>query len=238
MRYLLLWLVVPFSIFTILVIVASLFTYDPWSSLLVNLAAVFIGSIITVLYIDKVLWRHERAEWAHVSTRIERLVERIAAVGITTIRTSVGVNASTIDFGPSIPFHSKQFRRMMADVAEQRIRTELGALRSLDVKGWNTLAHNMQVLSASVNQLIGLFGSRMDAATMESILVLQEIAEGMVASYSTFPDIYGVAKAELQPRLDGSSSVPLQEGLYDFAEDEASRLLLKCAALLRSLDGG
>lgn len=62
MRYLLKALALPLLVLTAAAIGASVLVHEPWSGLLVNLAASFVGSIITVFYIDVVMRRHERVQ--------------------------------------------------------------------------------------------------------------------------------------------------------------------------------
>ena len=71
---------------------------------------------------------------------------------------------------------------------------------------------------------------------MDGVLELQETADGIVALYSMFPDIYGVPAERLPPKRDGSSSVSTQDDLYDNATRDLGKLLSQCAGLLRSLD--
>lgn len=71
---------------------------------------------------------------------------------------------------------------------------------------------------------------------MDAVLELQETADGIVIQYSTFPDIYGVPPDRLPPKRDGSSSVPTQNSLNDYATRQLAKLLSQSAGLLRSLD--
>lgn len=124
----------------------------------------------------------------------------------------------------------------MAEFADNVLTPMLPGVRDLDEKTWNTLAQNLQAASACADRAVGLFGSRIGAPVMDAVLELQETADGIVAMYSVFPDIYGVPVERLRPKRDGSSSVPTQNGLYDNATRQLSELLSQCAGLLRSLD--
>jgi len=210
--------------------------HEPWSGLLVNLSASFVGSIITVFYIDAVMKRHERVQWTAVKAKVEKFVERVANVSVMGCRIALGVGSEAVDFGPNVAFHSREFRRRMAEFAENMLTPMLPAVRDLDEKTWKTLADNLQAASACADRVVGLFGSRIGAPVMDAMLELQETAEGIVIQYSTFPDVYGVPPDHLQPKRDGSSSVPSQNGLYDHTTGQLRKLLSQCASLLRSLD--
>ena len=236
MQYLLKALVLPLLALTAAAMCGSRLVHEPWSGLFVNLAASFVGSIITVFYIDAVMKRHRRAQWIDVEDTVKKFVERVANVCVAGCRTALGVGSEAVYFGPNVEFYSREWRRRMAEFAKNMLTPMLPSVRDLDEKAWKTLAHNLQAASACADRVVGLFGSHIDTPVMHSVLELQETADGIVALYSTFPDICGVPADRLQPKRDGSSSGPTQNGLYDYATRELGKLLSQCAGLLRSLD--
>jgi hypothetical protein len=63
MNFLFKRLVIPLSAGGGSVDVGQLVRPDPWRSLLVNLAATFLGSIVTVFFVDAILRRGEEERW-------------------------------------------------------------------------------------------------------------------------------------------------------------------------------
>ena len=97
MQYLIKALVLPLLALTIAAMLASVYVREPWSGLLVNLAASFVGAIITVGYIDVVVRRHERKQWVAVKARVEKHVERIANVCVHSIRGALGLERGGLE---------------------------------------------------------------------------------------------------------------------------------------------
>jgi len=60
---------------------ASFFAPEPWRSLLVNLAAAFVGSVVTVFFVDAVLRRQRQVEWEAVRRRTNNRLSRVGHVG-------------------------------------------------------------------------------------------------------------------------------------------------------------
>jgi hypothetical protein len=236
MQYLLKALVLPLLALTIAAMLASVYLREPWSGLFVNLAASFVGAIITVCYIDVVVRRHERKQWVVVKARVEKHVERIANVCVHSIRSALGVEPEAIGFQPGIAFHLVQRRQQSATVAERVLLPMLPAVRNLNEQNWNTLVRNLQGTSVAIDRALGLFGARFDAPMVCTLLELQETADGILAMYSTFQDIYGVPGERLRPKRDETSSIPLQQELHDYAVTELGKLLLQSVRLLRCLD--
>lgn len=148
MRYLLKALVLPLLALTAAAMYGSRLVHEPWSGLFVNLGASFVGSIITVFYIDAVMRRHERVQWIAVKAKAEKSVERVANVCVTGCRTALGVGPEAVDFQRNVAFNSREFRSRMAEFAENMLTPMLTGVRDLDEKAWRTLAHNLQAASA------------------------------------------------------------------------------------------
>lgn len=236
MQYLLKALVLPLFIITVAAMVGSVFVNEPWSGLLVNLAASFIGSIITVFYIDTVIKRHERDQWTAVKSKVQGIVERVANVGVNCIRSALKVGPDVYDNSLCGANDSNRRRRTTTELADVILPPLLARARSLDETAWKSLVINLQTVSVQADRAVGLFGSRIGAQVMDAVLELQETTEGIVNTYFTFPDIFGLPADRLQPKRDGSSSVPTQEDLYDYVVQQLGKLLSQCANLLRCLD--
>lgn len=236
MKYLLKALLLPLLALAVAAMWGSVHVSEPWSGLLVNLAASFLGSVITVFYIDALISRHERAQWTAVKARVEKHVERVANVCVMAIRTALRVGPEAAYFGPDVAFHSKEFRDNAAHLAENVLAPMLPMMRDMNEEAWSTLAQNLQAASKCADHAFGLFGPHIGARVTDEVLQLQETADGIVVMYFTFPDIYGVPSDRVTPRTDGSSSLPTQNALYHSAIQQLTKLLSECANVYRSLD--
>jgi len=236
MQYLLKALVLPLLALTTAAMLASVYVREPWRGLFVNLAASFVGAIITVCYIDVVVRRHERKQWIAVKARVEKHVERIANVCIHSIRGAFGIEPEAVGIHPGMSFHLAQRRQQSAALAENVLLPMLPTVRNLNEQNWNTLVRNLQGTSVAIDRALGLFGAQFDAPMVCNLLELQETADGILAMYSTFQDIYGVPVDRLRPKRDGTSCIPLQQELYDYAVTQLEKVLKQSAHLLRCLD--
>lgn len=78
---------------------ASLLVSKYWSldGFFVNIAAGFIGSLVTIFYVDLILKRHENDRWRATDLRIAALLRHLATKTITGIRTSFGYGTDVFD---------------------------------------------------------------------------------------------------------------------------------------------
>ncbi len=82
-------LVLPLLSAAALAMLGGFYAPEPWRSLLVNISAGLLGSIITVLYVDQILRRRERAEWANVSRHVGERVSRLAIATASSVRLAL-----------------------------------------------------------------------------------------------------------------------------------------------------
>jgi hypothetical protein len=76
---------------------------------------------------------------------------------------------------------------------------------------WKTFAANLQGLVMEVDRLLGLFSRNLDSEYTVLLLQLQEDAMAVLANYSIWPDLLGVAEELLPPKLDESSNVQFSQ---------------------------
>lgn len=76
-------LIIPLLLLAILSLVLSYFL--PWQGLFINLFTTFLGILITVFYVDKILSEHDRQRWAGVTSRVNKRIEVISNLTISEI---------------------------------------------------------------------------------------------------------------------------------------------------------
>jgi len=229
-------LIVPLSCAACASLVASHFLRGLPHDLLINLAATFVGSILTVAYIDVVLRRHQELRWAGLRSRAAKRLFALANNCITSVRGALKVSARVIDGSDEPTLDLRVMRTRMIRVAQQILPQEISQLRDISSADWRRLSSGLQASIEIGDRLLDLFGRDFPPQIAELVLDIQSAAQGVVSQYALWPDLLGVPADELPVRRGGSSSLPLQQGAYQLATREALRLLKLCAELLGQLD--
>jgi hypothetical protein len=232
-RYLLTRLVLPLVMSAAVCVFVSLRVPDPWKGLAVNMAAAFLGSIVTVFYVDVVLSRHKAALWARVRSKVYMRLERLANASISSVRVGFGLEPPALPRSNHVDL--ALMREEMLRLAEQILMPALPGVAEMDQRDWRTLALNLQGTVSEVNSLLTLFSRTLDVEYTAVLLELQEVASLILSNYSTWPDLLGVAEGSLPRKRDGSSNAPFQRALNQGISADIERLLAKCSQILRSL---
>lgn len=235
-RFLVICLLLPLALLALLAMWSSYHFNEPWRGLLVNLAAAFVGSILTVFFVDSVIRRQERQRWAAVQSRISRRLFRLANVAISSVRTALEIPIDLDQIDPTLPGAQFAVRDRIIELGENVLPPLLPGISKIDQKHWKTLSQNMQNVSSYVDRILSTFGRGLNPIVTQLILDIQSAADGVVVAYTTFPDLLGLESHELPRRRDGSSSEPLQHAWCAVAIDHMGRLLTLSVRLHRQLD--
>jgi hypothetical protein len=227
-------LLIPLMVGAILFFAAAFACPEPWRSLLVNLAAALVGSVVTVFFVDAVLKRQRQVEWETVRVRTNHRLTKVGHAGIASVRLALQIQARDVyvprDSTDLAHLHSESIR-----IAESVLPDHINNFYDLDEAGWKILAANLRNLSLLCDQLLTLFGRDLEAEITRLILDIQTTAEGATTAYAIFPDLMGVPDERLPRKRDGSSSVSIREASTQQTCTELSRLCRLCADLLRKL---
>jgi hypothetical protein len=223
-------LLTPLAVGGTLCFALSFALAEPWRGLLVNLAATAAGTIMTVFYVDTILARRERQQWAEVRERAARRAQRLANMAITSIRTSLGVGIEVFDA-------SRPKQQQMARVAEQIVARDFDdSIRRMDEQKWRSLVANLRTVSGESDRVLMLFPQWLDAPLVRQILDLQARTDELISLWELVPDVLGVPPERLPAKIDGSSSADAQTELNVDAVCSARGVLQGAAQLLRALD--
>ena len=202
-RRLLTRLALPLLAATALSIVTS--RYWPLDGFFVNLAAGFVGSLVTIFYVDLILKQHESDRWRATDLRIASLLRRVATRAITGIRTSLGYGTDIFD---QHAFASGNVATMEAEVARVAIAILVpnasAKIGILDQSGWKTFMSNLRASGAECDVLLDRFGHHLQPETVATLLDLKSAIESAQTYWRTFPDLAGVAPELLshsKPRI-------------------------------------
>ena len=170
----------------------------PADGFFLNLAAGFVGSFVTVGYIDWILQRHEVERWREADSRISSRLHNLATATISGIRTSFGYGTDIFD---RRALESGDTETMRLEV--MRIATHVlspGAdtrIAAMDQKQWKTFVTHLHLTAAECGGMLDRFGPRLQPATMATLLDLQQHLESAQAFWRIFPDIAGVPVTQL-----------------------------------------
>jgi membrane protein YqaA with SNARE-associated domain len=227
-------LVIPLSMAAAASMLMASCTTDPWRSLLVNLAATFVGSIVTVFYVEVILRRDEQRQWKLVTGHVAKQVSTLGNAGISSIRLALGLSLPEAFEDFEAVKDPATLRKLMTELAEN-LKSGIAGLADIDQAGWRTLAGNLRALIVNCERLLALFGRNLDPVLTGLLLDVGEKARQLLAHYEIIPDLLGVPLDQLKPNRIGKSSVPFVRATQQAAVRDATQLLEICVKLLREV---
>jgi hypothetical protein len=176
----------------------------PADGFFLNLAAGFVGSLVTVGYVDWILRRHEREHWKEADSRIQARLSKLASATITDIRTSFGYGIEVFDRLAMITGSPEVMRKEVKRVAIHVLSpTAEARIAALNQEQWKSFAAHLQRASTECGVLLDRFGHRLEPKTIAAVLDLQEHLESAQTFWRVFPDVAGVPVAQL-PKMNTS----------------------------------
>jgi len=161
----------------------SLWVVEPWRSLLINLSAGFIGSMITVFYVEKIIRRNEEHEWRKVMVHVGRQVNILANGTTSTVRLALGLDLempSSLDEQVAVSSDPRRMRQVMLALIENGLLPNLSGLTEMDQNAWKTFANNMLGSIRDAERILSLFSKNLDPTIMGLILDNHERARGLL----------------------------------------------------------
>lgn len=226
-------LVLPVSIAAASSLIIGYFI--PWQGLFINLAATFIGILITVFYVDLILRKHEEARWSNVKIRARERIERMANLTISAFRSAYDLGTDI--FGESF-FETDdrtEIRSMIAHAAENvLIPMTPTRLNEVNQAEWKKVAQLLNAVVQLGDELINLFGDKIEPEIFSLMVEIQNKAEGMLASYSVVPEAFGIDD-EVFLSSDTRTISASKRTTRRVSAKDAQELLSLAANLLRSL---
>jgi hypothetical protein len=231
LRYLSTRLVLPLLAAVAACMLVSKHVPDPWEGLAVNLAAAFLGSIVTIFYVDVVLRHHQDAMWKKVRSQVFMRLERVANSSISSVRLAFGLKPPDLHYSTDLSLIRRELLRLAEEVL---VPARLG-VEQMDQARWRIFALNLQGATQEVDRILTLFSRNLTPDYTSLLLEIQEVALGILGQYSTWPDLLGVPEQSLPLKSDGSSTVPHLRALETLIASDIEQLLAKCSQVLRSL---
>lgn len=207
----------------------------PADGFFLNLSAGFIVSLVTVLYVNWILRRHETERWKGADSRIQARLNKLASTTITGIRTSFGYGTEVFDpkvfdrvamLTNSPEVMRKELLRVVDHVLYPTAEARIAALNQ---EQWKSFAAHLQQASADCGALLDRFGHRLEPNTIAAVLDLQEHLDLAQTFWQIFPDVAGVPVANL-PKMN-TSPEHIQTAIYTRTAQDTRRVLKLATAL-------
>src|SRR5262249_21440532 len=205
-----------------------------WRDLLINLAAGLIVVLLTVFGIDRVLRLDRQAEWAGVEARVNHRLLQLGTATISAVRSACLLPPDVLDLAALTSDVFDKMRQEMIRVAIEVLKPSLNRINDLDNAGWRSFTQNLQGTYTRIDQLLAMFRRELPAELVQILLDIQWTTEGMVQSFYTFHDVYGIPASRFSLGRRGRD-IELQAALTESAIRTTGLLLNECVALLGAL---
>lgn len=221
-------LVLPLVAATVLAVLVHL--RWPADGFFLNLAAGFVGSLVTVSYIDWILRRHEKEQWKEADSRIAGRLRTLAIATITGVRTTFGYGTDVFDRRAmetgNVEVMQVEVLRVAAHVLSPGAEARVAAM---DQEQWRSFVTHLQQVSADCGVILDRFGHRLAPRTIATVLDLQQALGSAQTFWRVFPDVAGVP-AEQLPRTK-TPPEELQAVWCELTAGDVHRVLELCAQL-------
>lgn len=189
-------LILPLSLAAAASVLLAIFI--SWQGLFINLATTLLGSLITVVYIDRVIREHEQELWNKVEAMILQRYARLANQVVLQLREVLQIGPDFFDFSGLHNRDVQLVQLALADAVEGKLPLLFQThIARLDQAGWKRLVSTLQSLIDEGDKLIGLYGQKLDPQQMQLVLDLQENLSMIIASHSLFPDLLGLPDSQM-----------------------------------------
>ena len=196
----------------------------PADGFFLNLAAGFVGSLVTVGYIDWIIRLHEREAWRGADSRIRARLSKLTSSTITGIRTSFGYGTEVFDRMAMATGNPEMMRKEVLRVATHILApTAEARIAALNQEQWQSFGTHLQRSSAECGLLLDRFGHRLEPAMIEALLTLQEHLDSAQTYWRVFPDVAGVPAAQV-PKLT-TPTERMQAAWCELAARDVRRVL-------------
>ena len=197
----------------------------PLDGLWLNLGASFIAIIVTILYVDRILERHDERRWHRPKKLISHRIMVTVGSNITNIRGALGIAPLNALITEPRAMH-REYLKYCAAVIEPEVASQVGGL---DQVGWKRLARAIEACYTNCENVLSLFASTLDPRQLELLIEMQNHLRTAALPYQTFPDLLGVP----DNNLPATKSDPreLRDHHAGWAASELKEVLRSCREL-------
>lgn len=212
---------------------AALAVHHWWDydSALVNLGTGLVVVMVTVLYVDWVIRRHEAERWSGTDARVTQRIEVFENALISSVRRGLGFSPDILNLDYPRTIDPEQVHQEILRIAEHVLAPAARArVADLDETGWKLLMTSLQSICAEAERILDRFYHRLRPRQVEILLDIQSSIDRALIPWRTFPDIMGVPSE----RLPQSRTPP--EDLQSFGCESTAEALRQLMTLAIELD--
>ncbi|MBS1723473.1 MAG: hypothetical protein JSS66_11025 [Armatimonadetes bacterium] len=232
-------LTIPLAVATSLVLLLAWFCPlegTPFHGLFLHLAVELAVLIVTVLYVESIVIRHDELKWEKADALVREQIARFANYVTSILRDAFDMPASVLNMDAFDSATSKAAHDEMARVAEHVLKPMASAkVKAIDQAGWSKLAEQIGTALRVSDGLFTTFGNRMRPEIYQKVLEIRTELDTVLATYTMVPDVLGVPDNELAPLTTGESGVPLKRSIDRRLAQDMERALTSVAELLKML---
>lgn len=227
-------LIIPLALFVVTFFLLALFF--PWQGFFVNLAATFVGILVTILYVDFIIKQHEKGRWTQAKSLIEKRILNFATLSATQFRLAFGISYKMIDKEAMDINNPSSVGREMIRLSQNVLLPSVdSSVQKLDTEDWKKLISQLRITWEVADRLCSVFGSRIEPEKLSLIMEIQDEIWGIVSFYSTYPDVIGVPDDKLPP-IKGHSAISEKRAMERVVSANIRTTLEKTILLLQALD--
>src|SRR5713101_3208002 len=161
-HFLLTWLITPLGLTSLALFLVSFWVNEPWRSLLINLTAGLLGSVITVFFVEKVIRWNEKEKWTKVLGHVGQQANILANGTSSSVRLALDLPLPRSDNEFEVAHNPHLMREMMIKLIDNELLSKISELAEMDQKAWKTFAMNMQGSVADTERIMTLFSRNLD----------------------------------------------------------------------------
>lgn len=233
-KYLWKRLVIPFSLLILASLIIAFFV--PWQGIFVNLTSTFIGILLTVLYVDYILRRHQESRWAQAKTLIDERINSFANGSSSQFRTAFKISHNVFNEEAININNPSSIRKEIIRITEDIILPSVDlSVPKLKTEDWEKIASQLRITWEAADRLCSVFGNRIEPEKLSLIMEIQNEIWRILSLYSTFPDLIGVPNNKLPSKKNGSA-IADKRGMEKVIASNIKKILEKTILLLKKLD--
>jgi hypothetical protein len=224
-------LVVPLVIVSVITLIIN--WIFPLDGFFINLSTEIIGIILTVVYVDLIIRRHEKMKWKNVNQRVsEQLIIMVNSV-LSSIRDACKYSIEDVAGHDALYKLSRMnINNMTLELikgTEKVIEPNLqNKIKNFDQTTWNTLTTNIGNIHNACINYVSMFANIMNPRQYELVLDLQNQSFKVYENFRCFEDIILESDEDIIKKYGDDEKIELKNELINSSWRDLLKLI-KCA---------
>lgn len=200
-----------------------------------NLSTEVLGILITLCYVEWILYRLEQLRWNPTDRRVNDRLRVLLNGTVSSIRSSLGFGTDVLNQTILLSNDARLMHQDVISVGEHVISPALeGRITALDERGWQLLNNQVLRSASATIRFLQTFQSRLSPEQLTLLLDLEDALNGSMTYYSTFPDVIVVSQDKPSNPNDPRQCA-LQEAGIECAIRQLRNVISLCARISRNI---